>query len=66
MAVFRAFLDPGLYFRHVENTVIMLHQQRKVAELVRNCWFTAREEVHKIEERNVRIGHLVNETTVKK
>lgn len=59
-AAFRAFLDPGLYFRHVKDAVIVLHQQREFIELLRYFWFTSsKPTVEQVKERDVGIRKLV-------
>lgn len=56
---FWAFLDPGLYSRHAEHTLIMLHQQRGFLELIRNFWFTSsKKTVEEVKERDIGIGQL--------
>ena len=58
-AAFRAFLDPGLYFGHVQNAVIMLLQQREFLELLRYFRFTfTKPVVEQVKERHVGIRQL--------
>ena len=55
----RAFCYPGLYFRHIEHTVVMLRQQRKLLEFLGNCWLaTSNVTIKEVKERNVSIGQL--------
>ena len=56
---FRAFLDPGLDSGNVKYAVVMLHQLWKVIKLLRNLWFTFRQEaIEEVKENDVSKGQL--------
>ena len=64
----RSFLDPGLYFRHVQHTLVMPIYQRKFLEYLIEvwCWFAfifllfhqQTQVVKKFNERNVGVAEL--------
>ena len=63
MVSFRAILDPGPYFRHVEHTVIKLQQQRVIRQrFMRVLCFTFGKNIAETEECDISISQLEDKT----
>ena len=58
MVGFRSFLNPALYLRHIQNTFVMLNQERIFTELLWYNWLALGKRVTHIKECHISIRHL--------